>query len=260
MSASPSGAEHRTDADAGGPVVWLEEVDSTNRRLVAAARTEPERWRGRVLAARIQTAGRGRRGRAWISTPGANLTCSLCRAVARPVREWPTLAQTAALAVYAFLHDTGLDGVSVKWPNDVLVRDRKICGILAEPAPPAGLVIGIGLNVNMTSEEANALDQPATSLRIETGRTFAVETILDGLLPGLTASLDQWDREGFEGLHNDYLSAAGGLGAKVRIREDDRHLEGRIAGLAADGALELQLDDGTRRAVYSGDLDFLPPT
>lgn len=260
MHASPSGAEPGVHADAGASVVWLEEVDSTNRRLVAAAQAEPDRWRGRILAARHQTAGRGRRGRAWISPPGANLTCSLCHPAARDVREWPTLTLATALAVHAFLRDTGLDGVTVKWPNDVRVHGRKICGILAEPAPPAGLVIGIGLNVNMTRGEAEALDQPVTSMRIETGRTFDVGAVLDGLLPVLRAHLDRWDRRGFDALRKDCLAAAGGSGARIRIRDDARELEGRLAGLAADGALELQLDDGTRRAVHSGDLHILPPT
>jgi BirA family transcriptional regulator, biotin operon repressor / biotin---[acetyl-CoA-carboxylase] ligase len=248
------------DAPGETAVVWMDAVDSTNGRLAAAARAEPDRWRGRVLAAHHQTAGRGRRGRTWHSAPGVNLTCSLCHPAPRPRREWPTLTQTTALAVCAYLRTLGIDGVCVKWPNDVRVRDRKICGILAEPAPPAGLVIGLGLNVNMTAEAARAIDQPATSLHLETGRTFAVEAVLDELLPILRAHLARWDRDGFEAVRDTYLDAAGGCGARMCIRDDHRIVEGCLAGIAVDGALELRLDDGSLRTVYSGDLHLPPAT
>jgi len=168
------------------PPEWVDELPSTNTELLARVRANKGLARGTVLAARTQTAGRGRQQRTWQTEPGRNLTFSfLWRG--RVSEAWvPSLAQALSLGIATYIEGEGISA-AIKWPNDILVSGRKISGILCERLGAGGdeaiVVAGIGLNVNMTPEEAAKIEQPATSLRIETGAERSVESTLDGLLP-----------------------------------------------------------------------------
>lgn len=236
-------------------VLWLDTVDSTNRWLADWVRRDPAAGRGRVVSARRQTAGHGRFHRTWISPPGRNLTFSLCWPTRRRLHEAASASQAVALGVWSRLARLGLPDPSVKWPNDVRVRERKICGILGEFAGPSDLVIGVGLNVGLTREEASAIDQPATSILIETGRTPALEPLLESLLIPIRASLERWESGGFAALRDDYIRASGGMGAPVRLRDGRAIVEGVLAGFNDDGALRLRLPGGDECAFYAGDLE-----
>ncbi|MBP7274954.1 MAG: biotin--[acetyl-CoA-carboxylase] ligase [Kiritimatiellae bacterium] len=241
---------------AGFDVLWLDEVDSTNRWLVDCVRRDPSAGRGRVVSARKQTAGIGRFHRSWISPPGRNLAFSLCWPTRRHLHEAASVSQAVALGVWSRLIALDLPDLSVKWPNDVRVRGRKICGILGEFASPSDVVIGVGLNVGLTAEEASAIDQPATSILIETGRTPELEPFLKSLLPPVRAELERWESGGFPALRDDYIRAAGGVGAPVRLRDGRSIIEGALAGFNDDGALRLRLPGGEECAFYAGDLEW----
>jgi BirA family biotin operon repressor/biotin-[acetyl-CoA-carboxylase] ligase len=161
----------------------------------------------------------------------------------------------AALGVSAFLESMGLTP-SAKWPNDVRVRTRKIAGILAERAAvkDTACVVGIGLNVNMTSEEASGIDQPATSLRIETHAEHDVRQVLVNLLPHLRDWVVVWERSGFEGLRSAWMEHCDFVGQRVDVREGDTSVRGIVDDFGANGELLLRLPDGVVRAIWSGDL------
>ena len=136
---------------------WHDELPSTNTTLVEWLREGRDLPDGFVLAARSQTAGRGRYERQWLAQAGRNLTFSvLLRSDASPL-QFLSLPQAAALGAVAYLEENGL-AAQTKWPNDVLVGGRKVCGILAERCN-GGVVLGIGLNVNMDADEAASIGQ-----------------------------------------------------------------------------------------------------
>jgi BirA family biotin operon repressor/biotin-[acetyl-CoA-carboxylase] ligase len=233
---------------------WIETTDSTNRWVAEHARPCPEQWHARAVAAHRQTAGRGRRNRVWISGTGENLTFSIFWKTGRPATESATITLAAALGVHDYLREQGIPGLQLKWPNDLLAGGRKLCGILSERVPPSGLVIGIGLNVNMTDGEAARIDPPATSLRILCARPYEPAGVLNGLLAPVTDRINRWETGGFAPLRMEFIAACGGLHSPLTVRDDGDRRHGSLEDIATDGALVLRLSDGTLRRFYSGDV------
>jgi BirA family transcriptional regulator, biotin operon repressor / biotin---[acetyl-CoA-carboxylase] ligase len=225
---SPAGAPLRADAlrqaVAGGVSrLWTSvevaaSTGSTNADLLA--RGGPE---GQVLVAEEQTAGRGRAGRTWVSLPGASLTFSvLLRPTSVPPSSRGWLPLLTGVAVAAAVRSTAGVAAGLKWPNDVLVRDRKLAGILAEQSPDGDVVVvGVGLNV-ATPQDALPVSPtglPATSLLVE-GADVGREPLLTEIL----RSLERWYL-GFRadpdparsGLLAEYRAACATLGRQVRV-------------------------------------------
>ena len=233
----------------------LEEVPSTNtylRRLAAEKDAVPDGW---LVVARRQTAGRGRMGRKWVAPEGAVLCFSFFVRAEVPPETAPSAGMAAALAVDDFLREEGLPS-RPKWPNDVLVGGRKICGILCERAGN-GLVIGIGLNVNLTPEQAAEIDRPATSILIETGRRLPLEEALDRLLPFLSRRIDAWREGGFAAIREEWTKRAGPPGRMVEVRINDHVERGVLAGFGSHGELLLKTN-GEVRTVWSGEIPLSP--
>jgi len=233
-------------------------LDSTNSDLKRRFADNPDLPSGRIVVAREQTAGRGRLDRKWIASPGKNLCFSLFLRTDAPPLRIPSLSMAAALAVDDLLHEKGIPSTP-KWPNDVLVDGRKICGILSERVERrspdrTGVVLGIGLNVDMTPEEASAIDRPATSMRIERNRIFEPDAVLNDLLPHLARQVETWDVAGFEGLRSAWTLRAGPIGRPLTVRDGSRKKTGRIAGFGPYGELLLETDGGIE-AIWSGDVE-----
>ena len=240
------------------PVEWHESLPSTNTYLVERVKADPGMPSGTVIAAREQTAGRGRQQRTWKAAPGRNLTCSFLWNAALPAAHVPSMAQAMAVGIARFLASQGIRP-AIKWPNDVQVGGKKVGGILCEvvntKAPDrVTLVAGVGLNVNMTADEAAAIDQPATSLALETGRDWEIEAVLQSLLDGLVRPLNAWAPAGFAGIEQEFTQFTPPAGTPVGVRDGNRHVEGTLAGFTPQGALRLTLPDGTEQVFYSGDL------
>ncbi len=144
---------------------WYERLPSTNIFLKERLALEPQLLSGTVVAVRQQTQGKGRRGRDWLSGANENLTFSILLRGEYEPHTLPAAAMAAAISVADLLGTIGVHA-DLKWPNDVLVSEKKICGILSEGVP-GGIIVGIGLNVNM--QTADHIDQPATSTLIESG-------------------------------------------------------------------------------------------
>lgn len=231
-------------------IEWHERLASTNTFLGELAENNPALPSGTVIAAREQTGGRGRLDRVWLSGKDENLAFSLFVRSHADLRRLPASAMAAALGVAHLLEDRGIHA-ALKWPNDVLVKGRKICGILAESAP-GGVVIGIGLNVNMASTAH--IDQPATSIQIESGLHTHCEQLLPMLLERLAAPLAAWERDGFEGIRKDWEARVPNLGQSIRLKDENGLQDGLLAGFGGDGELLLQLGDSTIIPIWSGEL------
>jgi BirA family biotin operon repressor/biotin-[acetyl-CoA-carboxylase] ligase len=237
---------------------WLETASSTN--AVARQRAEAGE-RGPVwIAARRQTAGRGRRGRTWKGLDGNLFATGLYTLSCEPARA-AELSFAAALAV-AEVCDLALGDPSrtqVKWPNDVLVDGRKLAGILLESGAASGgglwLAIGIGINLAAAPED---VERPAISLA-QLGVAIEREKALEQLSAAFERQRLRWFRDGFGPIRDHWLARAYGLGARCEARLAQETLKGVFADLGPDGALRLDLDGGGRRYISAGDVFFPAP-
>lgn len=209
---------------------------STNADLAQAARDGTPA--GRVLIAREQAAGRGRRARSWTSPPDTSIALSVLLEPTPPIQRWSWLSLVAGLAVTEALDLLAGPGteVQLKWPNDVLVNEKKVCGILSEAVPnPAGdkAVVGLGINVSLRRDQ---LPVPtATSLLLE-GVTQDQNAVAAAVLTRFQHHYEQWQRSG--SLHEAYAARCASVGRALRISvSENSFVEGRGHGIDADGRL-----------------------
>ncbi len=235
-------------------------IDSTNTvALRLGHEGEPH---GTIVLAEEQTAGRGRAGRSWHSekTSGIYLTV-LLRPPIGPV-EAPLITLLAGLAAYdAVVEQTDFQP-DLRWPNDLLLRGRKFCGILtemhAEPDHVHFVIVGLGINVNHTRmpEELSAI---ATSLRMESGHTYSRLELLVRLLRCLDRYYNQFLAEGPESILNRFAEVSSyAHGKRVRISTATETYVGTTAGLEPNGLLRVEREDGRTQVVISGDVAEVP--
>lgn len=228
----------------------LQVVDSTNRWLRdAAADGAPHRT---VVTADHQTAGRGRRDRTWTAPPGSSLLTSvLLREPTSPTaRAQAVLAATVAMAE-ALEARSGLP-VGVKWPNDLLLGDRKVGGVLAE-WDGAALVVGIGVNLRWARLPPELAGR-ATAVNLAGGRPVAPAELLDEFLRGLDAHLDS-----LPGVLDAYRPRLATLGRRVRVELAEADRVGVAVDVDETGRLVLALEGGRRETVAAGDVVHLRP-
>jgi BirA family biotin operon repressor/biotin-[acetyl-CoA-carboxylase] ligase len=243
------------DRVVGVRVEVVEEVTSTNAVVVERARAgEPE---GLVVVAEHQTAARGRLDRTWETPPRSGLLFSVLLRPTAPTRSWPWLPLLTGYAVDKALKARGYDA-GVKWPNDVLIGEKKVAGILVErvetPHGPAA-VVGVGLNVLLTPDE---LPVPtATSLAIESGSAPERSALLVDVLSSLRETYDAWQAGGdLSGMRllESYSAACVTLGRDVRVElPGGGQLVGRATGIDPGGRLVVEGPDG-ETPVGAGDV------
>jgi BirA family biotin operon repressor/biotin-[acetyl-CoA-carboxylase] ligase len=232
-------------------------VDSTNTVAMRLGETgEPH---GAVVLAEEQTAGRGRSGRFWLSEKSAGICCTVLLRPQIPPSQAPMLTLVAGLAARDAAAEE-LDSIpDIRWPNDVLVHGRKFCGILtemrAEPDRIHYAVVGIGMNVNQSRMPAE-LDQIATSLRIDTGKTHSRLEILIRLLRHLDRYYNLFLTEGAAPILRRFAEVSSYFrGKRVRITTSAETFTGSTAGLEPNGVLRVARDDrGSIELVLSGDV------
>jgi BirA family biotin operon repressor/biotin-[acetyl-CoA-carboxylase] ligase len=224
----------------GRRVLVFDRLDSTNTRAAALA-GDPGND-GLVVLADEQTAGRGQHGRTWQCSPRTGVLLSVLLFPPPPVRRPALLTAWAAVSVAELiLQTTGLQA-RIKWPNDVLIRGRKVCGILIEQN--RGTVAGIGLNLNQTAADLAAADLPqAGSLALFTGQTYDNRHMARLLIDRLDEEYDSLCRGDLAGLESCWKWRLGLLGRQVAVECHDGLFRGRLRELSFAG-LELQLDDG----------------
>lgn len=239
--------------------LWFDEIDSTNaeaRRRAEAGETGPV-W----LAARRQSAGRGRRGRPWASDTG-NLFATLLLTTARPPAEAAQASFLAALAVADLLDAFAAPGaVAIKWPNDVTLAGLKASGILLDSGARAdgGLWLAVGIGVNL-AHAPEGTERPATALRAHLRPDVAYAPSPEAALEVLAAAFDvwaaRWETYGFEPVLEAWRARAGGPVGPCVARLPGETLSGTAEGVAPDGALRLRLEDGALRLISAGDVFF----
>lgn len=232
-------------------------VDSTNAealRLLPAAQALPFY----VLAER-QTSGRGRRGRTWVSPFGENLYYSLVVRIEGGMRQLEGMSLAVGLALLRVVRGFGVVDAGLKWPNDVLVGERKLAGILLElsgdPADVCHVVIGIGLNVNMLAAEPGVIGQPWTSMRAELGVLLNRNELVGELNRHLSRYLDIQLREGFAALQNEWEADHLWQGRVVALTAGGEPVEGVVLGVDLSGAIRLRVD-GVERSFSGGELSL----
>lgn len=239
-------------------LVTLDVVDSTNaeaKRL--AAEGEEKAPDGTLVWAKEQTDGRGRRGRKWHSPPG-NLYCSLIMRPDVALAKAAELSFVAGLAVFDALGSVGEPGhqVHLKWPNDVLLNDHKVAGLLLETETGGGeipdwVILGLGVNVGVFPGDT---DFPATSFRAEQWSATEVD-FLESFCRHFMVWSGKWLEDGFSPIRRNWLQRCHGLGEEIEVRLDKETLKGVFTDLDEDGALVLKTADGERR-ITAGDVFF----
>jgi BirA family biotin operon repressor/biotin-[acetyl-CoA-carboxylase] ligase len=238
----------------------LLEVDSTNSRLLASS--APPTGLADVCLCEIQTAGRGRRGRLWLSPFGASIAMSLGWTFREGERVKPALSLAVGVAISRALDRAGARGVCLKWPNDVWLADRKIGGVLVELKAEAGgaahVVIGIGLNLRLTSEARRAIEAGGArvaALQDACPAPLSRNTLAAALLEELLSMLGGFEAEGFAPFRSEWLAldALGGRAARVLAVQGG--LTGIARGVDVDGALLLESGGRLHRFV-SGEVSL----
>lgn len=238
-------------------LVALAECVSTNSALLERAGQGAAS--GSVLVADRQTAGRGRRGRSWLSTPEASLTFSLLWRFEGSVARLAGLSLAVGLAVARGLANSGVGGVGLKWPNDILLAGGKVGGILVDLEAAADhslAVIGIGLNLQLPPDgDEEFLHRPAALAQVM-ARLPDRQQLLAQLLTDLAEIMDRFADGGFAALRRDWQAYHVWQGRPVRLLDGvlvDR--QGLCMGADSDGALLLQTDAGLERCL-SGDVSL----
>lgn len=207
-----------------------------------------------------QTAGRGRRTRTWVSTPGDGLYLSV---LLRP----PTsanialLSLLAAVAVAETLAQYNVAELDIKWPNDVLLGERKVCGILVEGASssPHALRVILGIGVNLNHQHfPPEISEMATSLALHLDHAVDAAEFRDRMLARLAHWYSRWQQDEGRSIRERWQQLSSYVqGQNVAVTLDDKHVIGTTAGLTKDGALLLQLPDGTLRTLLVGEVSKL---
>lgn len=238
------------------PVYWFDEIDSTNEEARRSAQSGDygPRW----IAARLQTAGRGRLGRQWVSATGNLYVTALfqdfdgfAHATRYPFASGLAILDTCA----AFVPDARIE---LKWPNDVRQDGRKLCGILVEAGQSNGkavwLACGMGINIQSVPESAGQAAVSIQGLGAQAG--VDADAFLDALRPAFLARVRQAKMD-FPALLSDWEKHAEGLGKTIRVGKGDDAPEGIFRGLDRDGALVLETADGSKQTIRAGDVELV---
>lgn len=212
-----------------------------------------------LFVADRQTAGQGRRGRAWVSPPDANLYLSAARRFARPLPQLGGLSLAVGVAVVEALQALGVAGAGLKWPNDVLVDGRKLGGILVDARAEDGgsiAVVGIGLNLRMPADAAAAIDQPWCDLA-GLGHDLARDHVAAAVIGALVAAFAAFDADGLAPFLARWQAHDALAGREARLLEGGRETAGTVLGVDTRGALRFATADG-ERLVHSGELSLRP--
>jgi BirA family transcriptional regulator, biotin operon repressor / biotin---[acetyl-CoA-carboxylase] ligase len=241
----------------GFPLIHLPSVDSTNKYAATIVHSEnaPE---GTVILADVQTRGKGQGGNIWLSDNGLNLLCSIIlKPDFLPAYKQFYLSMCVATGLYDCLNDLGIPS-QVKWPNDILIKGRKVAGILIENTILSQnlntSVVGIGLNVNQVAFPPD-IPNPA-SLTSETGKSYDIGQFLGKLLPFLEKRFNQLYAEDYIAIKSRYLNCLWLLNTRASFTDEKGIFQGRIVDVAESGELVILTSDGETRMYGFKEVEF----
>ena len=235
----------------GYHILRFAELDSTNKYGIEHANSLSDRD---VVAADIQTAGRGRFDRVWVSDVPDNISCSIILKPDGDYQHLPisNLTQFAAVCICRLLERYG-QTPTIKWPNDVKVGGRKISGILTKTSFSGmslnAIAVGIGINVNQQQSLLDTLSQPATSFNILCGHHIDRDRLLTELLDLFFADYEAFMRGGFDFIREEYLSHWDALGTILTVRTIGGSFTGTAVGIDEEGALMLKTENEIKHLI-----------
>ena len=238
----------------------LDECPSTN--TVLAQRAAAGAPHGTVLACEHQSAGRGRRGHSWVSAVGGSLAFSILWRFPRGAGALGGLGLAVAVGAAKALERLGTHGVEVKWPNDLYCEGRKLGGILIESSGdilgPSAVIVGVGINVRLGAPARERIGGPATDIASHSEAVPSRTTVLVAALESIAGVLARFSREGFGPFREEWLQRDAWKGRRVALSQGGRRVaEGKVVGVAEDGALMLASVEGIER-FHSGELSLRP--
>lgn len=245
----------------GKPLHFFSTIDSTNTYAARLAREGA--LEGTTVIADSQSGGKGRLGRSWVSPAGVNLYLSVLLRPSVATVVAPQLNLVAAIAVADAIGDTASLSPAIKWPNDVLVAEKKVCGILAEMQTDTeglrAVIVGIGVNINAPlSAFPDELRDRASSLLIAGGQLIDRALFTANLLTHLEKSYVLWLQEGFSMLRVRWERYASHmLGKQISVAVPEGTVVGMVLGLDPDGALVVQGKSGEQHRLLAGDVTVL---
>ena len=241
---------------AGRQVVYYDETDSTNNQAKAAG--EKGEVHGTLFVADRQTAGKGRRGRGWESPSGNSVSVTILLRPEIPPVKAPMLTLVMALAVADGIRDVlGVDA-GIKWPNDIVLNKKKICGILTEMSTEIDyinyVVIGVGINVNQETFP-DEIKETATSLKVETGKPVKRAGVIAAVMERFEQYYEQFvQQEDLSGIREAYEACLVNRDRDVRVLDPAGAYEAHAKGINDTGELIVVLPDGTEREIYAGEV------
>jgi len=243
----------------GRDLYYFPETDSTNTRIRYLVDEGADD--GALAVADVQNAGKGRRGRAWITPPGMNIAMSLLLKPQIAPNSAPMITLVMALAVARGIREvTGLN-TQIKWPNDIVVNGRKVCGILTEMDMEIdyirAVIVGVGINVNESSSEdfAPEFRDTATSLKMECGETIERSLVIAACMEAFEDCYDVFLKQGnLSGLRAEYEDMLVSRGKEVRVLDPAGEFSGVSEGINENGELLVRISDGSIKAIYAGEV------
>ena len=235
---------------------YYEQLDSTNTKVSELALEGAEH--GTVVVAGCQTAGKGRRGRTWESPSEDNIYMSILLRPEFEADRAPMITLVMAYSVAKVLQENGFADVQIKWPNDLVLSGKKVCGILTEMHLQGttidSIVVGVGVNVNTTSFLEELVDK-ATSLFLECGKLLDKEQLIVDIVETFTEMYDRFAEAGdLEFLQDAYNAILVNKNREVCILEPENEYTAYAYGINPNGELVVRLEDGTERNVYAGEV------
>ena len=225
-------------------IINLKQIDSTNTYAKDNLALFHDRT---VVCAETQTGGRGRFKRAWHSSNSGNIYASIVlKPRVKDINALPitNLTQYLCVIISDILKTYGIDG-KIKWPNDIQVNKKKISGILAENKIDdegyVNIILGVGVNLNLSKEEVDAIDQPATSLNLELNKEISKDEFLKLLLDAFFAEYDEFLNKGFLYIKSRFVQKCAFLGSEILIKNLDSKISGIAKGINDDGSLRLSV-------------------
>ena len=236
----------------------FQSIDSTNKYLRERA-GDPDYFRSAVFA-ESQTLGRGRRGKTWVSPFGANIYLSILWDFELGAESLGGLSLAIGVAVRRALLTIGLDGVQLKWPNDIYIGQKKLGGILLEmvgdPAGHCSVVVGVGINVSMSSASAAEIDQDWTDINTKLAEPCSRNQLASALVGNIFDLLHDFQEVGFTQYRDEWQLADAFKGLQATVSTPREAISGTVLGVDAGGALEMRLVNGETQRFIGGELSL----
>lgn len=237
-------------------IIYYKQLDSTNTEIARLAMQGAEH--GTVVVAESQTAGKGRKGRSWESPARENIYMSILLRPDCVPNKAPMLTLVMAYSVAQVIQELGFSEVQIKWPNDLVLSGKKVCGILTEMQLMGSeidyVVVGVGINVNTRNFSAGLGDK-ATSLFLESGSKFERETIVENIVDNFEHAYRQFcNAQDLSFLQETYNSMLVNAGKEVRVLEPGNEYTAYAQGINSKGELMVRMLNGEEKAIYAGEV------